>query len=187
MQEVLVLEHPLRVVDRDGTTYHVRVWAHPEADGRWSGFLEFIPTGGGPRERTGHETKQRSSADVGHWAGALGPLYLEGALERAHHRSGVDRETAPILIHTHETVVTSEGRSFRARTWGLREPSGGFIAWIEFAPQDGSGPALSTGHETSQSDLEALTYWAHGLSPIYLEGALSRARSAGGGSGSVAP
>ena len=37
------------------------------------------------------------------------------------------------------------------------------------------GPVLSTGRETSQSHLEGLTYWATGLEPVYLDGALARA------------
>jgi hypothetical protein len=35
---------------------------------------------------------------------------------------------------------------------------------------------LSTGQETSQPDLKALEYWAGGLEPIYLAGALERAQ-----------
>jgi len=43
-----------------------------------------------------------------------------------------------------------------------------------FAPADGS-PPLATPRETTQSNRAALEYWARGLEPIYLEGALVRA------------
>ena len=43
-----------------------------------------------------------------------------------------------------------------------------------FAPADGS-PPLATLRETTQSNRAALEYWARGLEPIYLEGALVRA------------
>lgn len=35
--------------------------------------------------------------------------------------------------------------------------------------------SVSTGEETSQPNRKALEYWATGLEPIYLEGALQRA------------
>ena len=44
--------------------------------------------------------------------------------------------------------------------------------WIEFA---GDGDVLRTPRETTQPDRDALEYWATGLSPTYLEGALRRA------------
>jgi hypothetical protein len=46
--------------------------------------------------------------------------------------------------------------------------------WIEFAPTDG-GPVLRTPRETKQPKRTDLDYWAGGLSPAYLEGALERA------------
>jgi len=45
-----------------------------------------------------------------------------------------------------------------------------------FVPADGSSP-LATPRETTQSNRQALEYWANGLEPIYLEGAFSRAVS----------
>ena len=49
-----------------------------------------------------------------------------------------------------------------------------------FAPPatpPGSGRPLRTGQETSQPNRWALDYWAGGLEPVYLEGALTRARA----------
>lgn len=45
--------------------------------------------------------------------------------------------------------------------------------WIEFLPDDGS-PVLRSRRETVQSNRETAIYWATGLSPVYLEGALAR-------------
>jgi hypothetical protein len=48
-----------------------------------------------------------------------------------------------------------------------------WIGWLEFR----SGKkTLKTGEETSQPNKEAVAYWATGLEPVYLEGALDRAK-----------
>ncbi len=67
------------------------------------------------------------------------------------------------------------------------EPVGGFrvrafaekrgniwIGWLEFRPR--RGKVRKTGEETSQPSKEAVAYWASGLEPVYLEGALERAK-----------
>jgi hypothetical protein len=41
----------------------------------------------------------------------------------------------------------------------------------------GGGPPLATDVETTQSNAEAVAYWATGLQPVFFEGALARARS----------
>lgn len=51
-----------------------------------------------------------------------------------------------------------------------------WIGWLEFRPATGKGQTLRTGEETSQPDKGAVEYWATGLEPVYLEGALQRAR-----------
>ena len=48
--------------------------------------------------------------------------------------------------------------------------------WLEFHPTDISQPILRTEQETSQPNRVAIEYWADGLEPIYLEGALARAQ-----------
>jgi hypothetical protein len=65
-------------------------------------------------------------------------------------------------------------RLYAAEVWGEQRADGLWEGWVEFVPTDG-GPVLNTDRETSQSNLQALTYWATGLQPIYLEGALARA------------
>jgi hypothetical protein len=69
-------------------------------------------------------------------------------------------------------VRTADGRIWRARVYG--RPLGEvWEGWIEFVAGDGS--VATTARETTQPDRRALAYWASGLEPIYLEGALARA------------
>jgi hypothetical protein len=71
------------------------------------------------------------------------------------------------------TVPRGDGNEYRIRA--VAEPRGNiWIGWLEFASaQDGS--VLRTGEETSQPTRDGVGYWASGLEPIYLEGALKRA------------
>ena len=48
--------------------------------------------------------------------------------------------------------------------------------WVEFTPIDGGTEVLVTGVESTQPERVHLEYWATGLTPVFLEGALSRAR-----------
>ena len=50
-----------------------------------------------------------------------------------------------------------------------------WIGWLEFSGRASDRPRR-TGEETSQPNREAVAYWATGLEPIYLEGALQRAK-----------
>lgn len=79
-------------------------------------------------------------------------------------------------VHTYSTAVTGSGGSYTARALGLQRPDGTWEGWLEFTPAAGVGAILSTGQETTQSDLGALEYWASGLEPVYLSGALERAQ-----------
>ena len=79
------------------------------------------------------------------------------------------------LLHEYATHVSDdEGRRFTVRAYGQERADGTWMGWLEFVA-DG-GPALKTGEETSQPNLIDLEYWAGGLEPIYLDGALARAQ-----------
>ena len=80
------------------------------------------------------------------------------------------------LIHTHSARFARAGTEYEALIYGSRRRDGTWEGWIEFHPRQGQGPVLRTGQETSQPDRSALDYWAGGLEPVYLEGALSRAK-----------
>ena len=89
----------------------------------------------------------------------------------------------PEFIHEHSATVTADdGARYRARVYGEQRREGTWSGWIEFVPADGERAAatLRTGQETSQPDRKAVEYWAGGLEPVYLEGALTRARGSAG-------
>jgi hypothetical protein len=81
-----------------------------------------------------------------------------------------------MLIHKHATKVISGNTRYIVHVCGQERADGTWAGWIEFHPTDAGHPILSTERETSQPNLTALEYWAEGLEPIYLEGALARAQ-----------
>ena len=82
------------------------------------------------------------------------------------------------LVHTLASRVrTTDGVEYVARVYGREErPGGTWLGWLEFHPVKSGPPVLRTRTETSQPDWKALDYWAGGLEPIYLEGAIERAK-----------
>ena len=81
-----------------------------------------------------------------------------------------------VLIHRHSAhVLTGDGVLYEAFVYGEARPDGTWIGWLEFLPMTG-GLVLRTGRETTQPNRDALEYWAGGLEPLYLEGALERAQ-----------
>jgi hypothetical protein len=82
-------------------------------------------------------------------------------------------------IHTLGTHVRDEqGTSYEARVYAADRGDGTWEGWIEFHPVNGQGTVLRTGQETSQPNRVTVEYWAGGLEPVYLEGALERAKAA---------
>jgi hypothetical protein len=82
----------------------------------------------------------------------------------------------PEHIHTLSTPVRGGvGTTYEAHVLGERRSDGTWSGWLEFRPVGQSGRPLRTGQETTQPDRSALDYWAGGLEPVYLEGALARA------------
>ena len=82
----------------------------------------------------------------------------------------------PDLIYEHPTKVTDRGTTYTARVCGAERPDGTWQGWLEFRPGDGQRSVLRTDQETSQPNRVTLQYWALGLEPLYLEGALARAQ-----------
>jgi hypothetical protein len=56
--------------------------------------------------------------------------------------------------------------------------SGLWQGWIEFLPDDASALPVRSPRETTQPNRTDTLYWATGLTPVYLEGALKRALTA---------
>lgn len=84
MAEVL-LKFATPIMDDQGHAYVARICGRQADDGRWEGWIEFVPGDGRAVLRTGRETKQPNRADLKYWATGLTLAYLEGALERALH------------------------------------------------------------------------------------------------------
>jgi hypothetical protein len=72
--------------------------------------------------------------------------------------------------------VRDGAREFRSQACGAPMSDGRWTAWIEFIPLDGGQP-LRSPRETTQPNRTDAEYWAGGLTPVYLEGALLRAQS----------
>ena len=66
------------------------------------------------------------------------------------------------------------GERYVARAYMARQPGGLWEAWLVFFSVK-TGAALATDRETTQSTRKHVLYWATGLGPTYLLGALERA------------
>ncbi|HEY8757020.1 MAG TPA: hypothetical protein VIN74_00850 [Candidatus Limnocylindria bacterium] len=78
------------------------------------------------------------------------------------------------LIHSFSAPVTDEaGTVWRGRAYG-RPAENLWLGSIAFTNE--AGETVETAVETTQPDRAALEYWASGVEPIYLDGALARAR-----------
>jgi hypothetical protein len=72
-------------------------------------------------------------------------------------------------------VIEASGLLYRPRAYGDPRSDGTWDGWLIFYPL-ASGTAIAPPRpETTQSTLAALTQWAAGVTPVYLEGALARA------------
>jgi hypothetical protein len=81
MAEVLIrFSHPIR---EGAAAFRAQACGAPMGDGRWTGWIEFMPLDGGRPLRSPRETTQPNRTDVEYWATGLTPVYLEGALQRA--------------------------------------------------------------------------------------------------------
>ena len=81
------------------------------------------------------------------------------------------------LVHEFVSqIADADGHVYTARAMG-RQRKGRTVweGWLEFAPVGGRGIIRRSQIETTQPNREALAYWASGIEPVYLEGALERA------------
>jgi len=81
---------------------------------------------------------------------------------------------AEVLVRFSHPIRDGAGL-FRAQACGAPMNDGSWAAWVEFIPLEG-GRTLRSPRETIQPNWTDAQYWATGLSPVYLEGALRRAR-----------
>jgi hypothetical protein len=81
---------------------------------------------------------------------------------------------AETLLRYQQLVTAANGTVYEARACGSPMQGGTWQGWIEFVPVNG-GDAVRSGRETTQPNRVDTAYWATGVSPVYLEGALKRA------------
>jgi hypothetical protein len=70
-----------------GRAWTVEAWGEGREDGRWEGWLVFVPADGSPPLATARETTQSNRRALEYWATGLAPIYLEGAFTRAVARA----------------------------------------------------------------------------------------------------
>ncbi|HEX6976515.1 MAG TPA: hypothetical protein VF147_19040 [Vicinamibacterales bacterium] len=80
---------------------------------------------------------------------------------------------AEVLVEYSEVVIGPDGRRYAARACGSEHGAHLWQGWLEFVPL-GEGEPVRTGRETTQPNRQDTVYWATGLTPVYLEGALAR-------------
>ena len=80
----------------------------------------------------------------------------------------------PQLLLEFGHAIANDGIEYRARVCAAPMDETLWEAWIDFEPIRG-GPILHSPRETTQPNLTDTEYWATGLTPVYLEGALRRA------------
>jgi len=80
----------------------------------------------------------------------------------------------PRVVSVYQTPLQlPDGRVYTAQACGRERDDRMWEGWFEFLPDDGSD-VLRSERETTQPTLADLEYWASGISPVYLEGALER-------------
>ena len=84
---------------------------------------------------------------------------------------------AEVLVEYDTVLESAEGR-WAPRACTRIADDGLWEGWIEFLPiGDGVRGPIRSGRETEQPNREGVLYWASGLTHVYLEGALARARA----------
>jgi hypothetical protein len=84
---------------------------------------------------------------------------------------------AEVLVDFSDAIRDTDGNTYIARACGAPAPDGKWHGWVEFVSIE-SGDEIRTGRETTQPNRDHTAYWATGLTPVYLEGALQRALDA---------
>jgi hypothetical protein len=80
---------------------------------------------------------------------------------------------AKTLIRFDTPLTYRDGRQYRVQACGRERDTGQWEAWLEFEDV-ATGEILRSQRETTQPNLKDAVYWATGLTPVYLEGALDR-------------
>src|SRR5262245_55952585 len=82
---------------------------------------------------------------------------------------------AQTLVRFDAPVTHRDGRQYIAKACGRERDNGQWEAWLEFEDIE-TGEILRSQRETTQPNQVDATYWATGLTTVYLEGAIDRIR-----------
>ena len=81
------------------------------------------------------------------------------------------------VLRSFDEPISDDSGSYHARVVGRQGQDGRWEGWFEFVPiTGGDAGALTSSVESRQPAREHLAYWASGLTVVYAEGALGRAR-----------
>jgi hypothetical protein len=83
---------------------------------------------------------------------------------------------AEVLIEYDSVVRDDDGSRWVTRACGRQGKGTIWEGWLEFVPVDVDLSPIRSRRETTQPNRDDLIYWATGLTPVYLKGALIRAR-----------
>jgi hypothetical protein len=72
-------------------------------------------------------------------------------------------------------LTSPDGRRWTAQVCGGIAEDRLWEGWVEFLPFEADDLPVRTPRETEQPNRDDLTYWAQGLTAVYLDGALKRA------------
>src|ERR671937_1362769 len=78
-----------------------------------------------------------------------------------------------VAVYHDSRLRLPDGRIYAVHACGREREDGIWEGWFEFVAENASG-VLRSERETTQPTLAALEYWASGITPVYLEGALER-------------
>jgi hypothetical protein len=93
---------------------------------------------------------------------------------RVSHR--VRRSEMGEVLLEYDTLLAANDRSrWVARVCGRPGPGTMWEGWVEFVPLDSEARPIRSRRESTQPSRASLVYWATGLTPVYLKGALDRA------------
>jgi hypothetical protein len=81
-----------------------------------------------------------------------------------------------ILVKFDEPISDVDGSTYFAQAVGRLREDGLWEGWLEFTQMSEDAPSFTSGRETTQPNRADLDYWAQGLSQVYLQGALARAK-----------
>jgi hypothetical protein len=82
-----------------------------------------------------------------------------------------------ILVKFDEPIRDPAGATFFAQAVGRDREDGLWEGWLEFIGTSERTSSFHSGRETTQPNRTDLEYWAQGLTKVYLEGALARAKA----------